>query len=97
MTGMPASVAFLITAPPESGSRLVMISALTPALIMPSAIVWNWVASPWAFWMSAWTPAASKAFWKEGRSAFSHRAEDSVSGRMTPILPVTAAELEAAG
>ena len=54
---------------------------------MVSAI---WVirsASPSAFWMSYSTPASSKAASSAGRSALSQRTEDSVSGRMTPILP----------
>src|SRR4051794_30512520 len=45
-------------------------------------------ASPSAFWMVASTPAALKAFSSCGRSALSHRADDFVSGRITPILPL---------
>src|SRR5690606_1292631 len=55
------------------------------------AIVWNWFLSPWAFWMSNSTPAAWNASVRYLRSAVSHRAEDLLSGRMTPILPGLAA------
>src|SRR5690349_12965292 len=66
----------------------------TPSLIMPSQSVWNFVTLPLAFWMSAPTPADLKAAVRYGRSLFSQRAEDSVSGRMTPTwTPVAAAEL----
>src|SRR6478735_6912961 len=59
---------------------------LTPLVIIWSAIVWNWVLSPWAFWMSASTPAASNASFRYLASAVSHRAEDLVSGRITPTF-----------
>src|SRR3954453_12744737 len=104
MTGMPASLAFLMTAAPESESRLTMSSALTPELIMPSAMLWNLLTSPPAFWMSDWMPAASNACLSSGRSAPSQRAEEAESGRITPTLlpaaagddapPPAAAELE---
>src|SRR3954468_22062704 len=91
MTGMPAALAFLMTAAPESESRLTMSNALTPELIMPSAMLWNLLTSPPAFWMSESTPAASNACLRSGRSAPSHRAEEAVSGRITPTLPLAAA------
>src|SRR3954451_10737622 len=91
MTGMLAALAFLITAAPESEARFTISSALTPSLIMPSAMLWNLVTSPPAFWMSDWMPAASNADLSSGRSAVSHRAEDAESGRMTPTLPPAAA------
>src|SRR5664279_37362 len=47
--------------------------------------------SPLAFWMSNSTPACLKAASRLGRSWVSHRAEDLVSGRMTPILPAVPA------
>jgi hypothetical protein len=46
--------------------------------------------------MSYWTPAALKAASRSGLSAVSQRAEDLVSGRMTPtlgVLPPLAAPL----
>src|ERR687886_880882 len=91
MTGMPAALAFLMTAEPESGSRSTMSRALTPSLIMPSAMLWNLLTSPPAFWMSEPMPAASNACLSSGRSAVSHRAEEAESGRMTPTLPLAAA------
>src|SRR5689334_23452782 len=90
MTGIPASLAFLMTAAPESESRLTMSSALTPELIMPSAMLWNLLTSPPAFWMSDWMPAASNACLSSGRSAVSQRAEEAESGRITPTLPPAA-------
>src|SRR4051794_16580393 len=87
---MPAPLAFLMTAAPESESRLTMSSALTPELIMPSAMLWNLLTSPPAFWMSDWTPAASNACLSSGRSAPSQRAEEAESGRITPTFPLAA-------
>src|SRR5919199_1866974 len=91
MTGMPAALAFLMTAEPESGSRSTMSRALTPLLIMPSAMLWNLLTSPPAFWMSDSMPAASNACLSSGRSAVSHRADEAASGRMTPTEPLAAA------
>src|SRR5262249_29852676 len=58
---------------------------LTPLFSIPSAIVWNWLVSPCAFWMSNFTPACLNAAVRLGRSWVSYRAEDLVSGRMTPM------------
>src|SRR3954454_9140979 len=87
MVAMPAFLALSSTALPVPESRLTIMRALTPLEIMPSAMVWNWVLSPCAFWMSAWTPAASNASLRYLASAVAHRAELLVSGRMTPTLP----------
>ena len=89
MTGIPALVALVMTALPLFASRSTMIRALTPALIMPSAMVWNLATSPPAFWMSESMPAASNAFFRNGRSADSQRGEEAESGRITPTLPLT--------
>src|SRR5215468_204979 len=94
MTGTPAAWAFLITAVPLPASRSVMTRTLTPSVSIWSAMVWNWAGSPWAFWMSLFTPAASKACFRKGLSAVSQRTEDLVSGRMTPMSGVLAAGLE---
>src|SRR3954462_15941134 len=51
-------------------------------------MVENFALSPCAFWMSASRPAPSKASLRYLRSAFSHRFEDAVSGRITPTLAV---------
>src|SRR3954447_20560604 len=47
------------------------------------AIVEYLLVSPCAFWMSVVKPASSNAFFRAGRSPFSHRLEDAASGRMT--------------
>src|SRR5690349_9364529 len=85
---MPWAWAFCSTALPEPESRLTIMRTLTPLVIIWSAIVWNWATSPWAFWMSYSTPAASKASFRYLASAVSHRADDLVSGRITPTLGV---------
>ena len=87
MVATPCEAAFSWIAAPDSESRLTIASTVTPSAIMPSAMVVIFSASPSAFWMSYSTPAASKAASSSGRSAVSQRTEDSVSGRMTPILP----------
>src|SRR3954468_2294548 len=81
---MPAFLALVSTWAPEALSRLVMTRTLTPSWIIESAMVANLFLSPSAFWMSALTPAASNACWRYGLSNDSHRAEDCVSGRITP-------------
>src|SRR6478735_7700666 len=48
-----------------------------------SAIVEYLLTSPWAFWMSASKPAASRPSWRYFLSKFSQRGEDAASGRMT--------------
>src|SRR3954469_14523540 len=87
---MPWACAFCSTALPDPESRLTIMRTLTPLVIMPSAIVWNVCLSPWAFWMSYSTPAALKASSRYFASAVSHRAEDLVSGRMTPTFAAEA-------
>src|SRR5690606_22343263 len=87
MVATPCDFALSSTALPVPLSRLVIISTVAPLVIIWSAIVWNWFLSPWAFWMSNSTPAAWNASVRYLRSAVSHRAEDLLSGRMTPILP----------
>src|SRR3954454_21523109 len=58
-------------------------------------MVANLFLSPSAFWMSALTPAASNACWRYGLSNDSQRAEDCVSGRITPTwAPPPAADAE---
>src|SRR4051795_4298488 len=87
MVGMPACLALSSTALPVPLSRLTIMRTLTPLVIIWSAMVWNWVLSPWAFCTSASTPAALNASSRYLRSAVSQRADDLVSGRMTPIFP----------
>src|SRR5437870_1652339 len=104
MVGMPAVCALSSTALPVPLSRLTIMRTLTPLVIIWSAMVWNAVLSPWAFWMSYWMPAALNASVRYLRSFVSHRAEDLLSGRMTPtfadlgaappLLPELGVELE---
>src|SRR6476646_5496562 len=77
-------------AAPDGLSRLTIISTLAPLVIIWSAMVAILVLSPSAFWMSYWTPAALNASPRYLRSAVSQRADDFESGRITPILPLTA-------
>src|ERR1700730_13934438 len=90
MTGTPDALALSITALPVPESRLTIIRTVAPPVIIWSAMVWNWVLSPWAFWMSDWTPAWSKADLRYLRSAVSQRTDEALSGRMTPIFGVFA-------
>src|SRR4051812_40017043 len=84
---MPAAAAFFRQAPPESESRLTIISTWTPPLIMLSQMVPNLALSPPAFWMSDSIPASSKAFWRRGGSLAPHRGGGVASGRIPPTLP----------
>src|SRR5438876_194644 len=86
MVATPWLAAFFSTAAPVWSSRLTIIRTFAPLVIIWSAMVWNAVLSPWAFWMSYWTPAALNAAVSAGRSAVSQRAEDLLSGRITPIF-----------
>src|SRR3954470_7556287 len=90
MTGTPCWCALVITVAADGLSRLTISSALTPSLSIWSAIVANFALSPLAFWMSDCTPAALNAAARNGRSAFSQRAEDWVSGRITPTFSLAA-------
>ena len=86
MVAMPWFLAFSSMAAPEALSRFTMARTVTPLVIIESAIWAILSASPCAFWMSYLTPASLNAFSSAGRSAVSQRTEDSVSGRITPIL-----------
>ena len=70
-----------------------MASTVTPLAIIESAICAILSASSCAFWMSYLTPASLNAASRAGRSAVSQRTEDSVSGRITPILASAALSL----
>src|SRR5215218_2881638 len=88
MTGTPWSLAFLMTVAADGLSRLTITRTLAPPLSIWSAMVANFALSPLAFWMSYSTPADLKASVRNGRSAPSQRAEEAVSGRITPTLPL---------
>src|SRR5919112_2897364 len=87
----PCALALFSMAAPDSESRLTIARTVTPSVSIWSAMVCIRDASPWAFWIVASTPAALKAFSSCGRSALSQRADDLVSGRITPTLPLLAA------
>lgn len=88
MVATPCDLALSSTALPVPESRLTIIRAVTPLVIICSAMVWKAVLSFWAFWMSYWTLAALNASSRKRRSAVSQRGEDLLSGRITPILGV---------
>src|SRR5438309_10920282 len=67
-----------------------MARTVTPLVSICWAMVAIFCASPPAFWMSYWTPAFLKAASSCGRSCDSHRGDETVSGRITPILPEAA-------
>src|SRR4051794_15039950 len=90
MVATPCDAAFFSIAAPESLSRLTIASTVTPFAIIWSAMVAIAALSPLAFWMSNSTPASLKAASRFGRSCVSQRADDLVSGRMTPIFPLVA-------
>src|ERR1700742_1455657 len=76
MTLTPCDWALASIAAPEPESRLTSSSTLAPLVIICSA-----------FWMSDLMPAASNAFFRNGRSTVSQRVEDLESGSRTPTLP----------
>ena len=52
MVATPWALALSSTALPVPLSRLTIIRTVAPLVIIWSAMVWNWVLSPCAFWMS---------------------------------------------
>src|ERR1700754_4087744 len=91
MTLTPRELALAWMAAPEPESRLTSSSTLAPLVIICSACCCCVDLSPSAFWMSASTPAASNAFFRNGRSTVSQRTDDLESGSSTPTLPALAA------
>jgi hypothetical protein len=61
-----------------------MIRTFAPFESIWSAIVWNAVLSPFAFWISTVTPAFLNAAVRNERSAVSQRFDEAASGRITP-------------
>src|SRR5215210_3569762 len=87
MTLTPCDLALAAIAAPEPESRLTSSRTLAP-LVMACSACCCWVdLSPSAFWISDSTPAASKAFFRNGRSTVSQRTEDLESGSSTATLP----------
>src|SRR5258705_11624008 len=91
MVATPCAFALSSTALPVPESRFTIISTVAPLVIIWSAMVWNAVLSFCAFWMSYCTPAVLNAASRYLRSAVSQRAEDALSGRITPIFGVLVA------
>src|SRR3954453_5654529 len=92
---MPAALALVRQAVPLSASRSTMIRTLTGLATIASQILPKVGTSPWAFWMSDAMPASGNAFASDGRSLFSQRAEDLVSGRITPTEPLAPPDVAA--
>src|SRR3954469_8590190 len=87
MTLAPRDFALAAMAAPEPESRLTSRSTFAPLVSICSACC-CWVdLSASALSMMALTPAASKAFFRSGRSTVSQRTDDLVSGRRTPTVP----------
>src|SRR6476469_8935349 len=91
MVDTPWLLALGSMAAPDAESRLTIARTVTPWVIIWSAMVCICDLSPLALSMTTSTPAALNAASRFGRSADSHRADDLVSGRMTPTLPALAA------
>src|SRR4051812_48668870 len=87
MTLTPCDFAFAAIAAPEPESRFTSSSTFAPFVIACSACCCCVDLSPSAFWMVDFTPAASKAFLRNGRSTVSQRTDDLESGRSTATLP----------
>src|SRR3954447_7583871 len=87
MTLTPCDLAFAAIAAPEPESRFTSSSTFAPFVIACSACCCCVDLSPSAFWISDWTPAASNAFFRNGRSTVSHRTDDLESGSSPATLP----------
>src|SRR5215210_4547430 len=87
MTLTSCDFALAAIAAPEPESRFTSSSTFAPFVIACSACC-CWVdLSPSAFWMVFFTPAASNAFFRKGRSTVSQRTDDFESGSRTATLP----------
>src|SRR5918998_4465975 len=89
MTLTSWDLAFAAIAAPEPESRLTSRSTVAPFVIACSACCCCVALSPSAFWISASTPAALNARWRNGRSTVSHRTDDFESGSSTATLPAS--------
>src|SRR4051795_5347428 len=87
MTLTPCDLALAAIAAPEPESRLTSSSTLAPLVIACSACCCWADLSPSAFVMVDFTPAASNAFFRNGRSTVSQRTDDLESGSRTATLP----------
>src|SRR5215218_7128152 len=87
MTLTPCDFAFAAIAAPEPESRFTSRSTFAPFVIACSACCCCVDLSPSAFWIVDFTPAASNAFFRNGRSTVSQRTDDFESGSRTATLP----------
>src|SRR3954469_25863024 len=87
MTLTPCDFAFAAIAAPEPESRFTSRSTFAPFVIACSACCCWADLSPSAFVMVDFTPAASNAFFRNGRSTVSQRTDDLESGSRTATLP----------
>src|SRR3954447_8634299 len=87
MTLTPCDLALAAIAAPEPESRLTSSSTLAPLVIACSACCCWADLSPSALVMVDFTPAASNAFFRNGRSTVSQRTDDLESGSSTATLP----------
>src|SRR5215216_7204001 len=87
MTFTPCDFALAAMAAPEPESRFTSSSTFAPFVIACSACCCCVDLSPSAFWIVDLTPAASNAFFRNGRSTVSQRTDDLESGRRTATLP----------
>src|SRR5690242_15217693 len=87
MTLTPCDLALAAIAAPEPESRLTSSSTLAPLVIACSACCCWADLSPSALVMVDFTPAASNAFLRNGRSTVSQRTDDLESGSSTATLP----------
>src|SRR5881394_2281409 len=87
MTLTPCDFALAAIAAPEPESRLTSSRTLAPLVIACSACCCCVDLSPSALWISFWTPAASNACLRNGRSTVSQRTDDFESGSSTATLP----------
>src|SRR4051794_15195365 len=87
MTLTPCDLALAAIAAPEPESRLTSSSTLAPLVIACSACCCWADLSTSALVMVDFTPAASNAFFRNGRSTVSQRTDDLESGSSTAALP----------
>src|SRR3978361_391355 len=87
MTLTPCDLALAAIAAPEPESRFTSSSTFAPFVIACSACCCWADLSASALVMTDFTPAASNAFFRNGRSTFSQRVDDFESGSSTPTVP----------
>src|SRR3954462_3774687 len=88
ITLTPCDFALAAIAAPDPESRFTSSSTFAPFVIACSACCCWADLSPSALVIVDFTPAASNAFFRNGRSTVSQRVDDLESGRSTATLPV---------